>query len=49
MSECGWPFHNDKDCDTCKQYEAKYAESVDAWLEVKREVRAAAKRRKKNG
>jgi hypothetical protein len=41
--ECHWPFHNDKACTTCAEYERLYAEGVDDWLRQKQEIRAAAR------
>ena len=40
---CGWPFHHDPECAECKQWEQKYGENLNEWLDQKREIRAAAK------
>lgn len=40
---CGWPFHNDINCEECKTWEQKYGENEARWMEQKAEVRAAAK------
>jgi len=40
---CGWPFHNDPDCQECKQWEDRYSQNLDDWLAVKAEVQEAAR------
>ena len=40
---CGWPFHNDPECQECKQWEQKYGKNLTEWIDQRAEVRAAAK------
>lgn len=40
---CGWPFHNQPGCAECQAWESKYGDDLTAWLDQKKEIRAAAK------
>ena len=41
-SSCGWPFHNNPACEECAQWETKYGQNLNDWLDQKKEIRAAA-------
>jgi len=46
---CGWPFHHDKDCQECEQWETKYAENLDQYLRELDAARLARRKTTKRG
>lgn len=40
---CGWPFHRDRECEECQQWEAKYGEALTIYMDTLSEMRAAAR------
>lgn len=43
MSDCQWPFCHVQDCSTCREWETAHGASVDHYLAVLAETRAAVK------